>query len=218
MQSTISKQTRKEVLEAVRERYQQARKQDKTKILDEFIAVAGCHRKHAIRLLADFRTGASEVPALIGGPTMRRYAKPLSCSGKRPTASAESVSRRSYPNSSTAMERHGHLALDPAVRHRVLAVSPATIDRLLATVRGHAAGRKKRRNQPSRASRSPFVLLRTGMSHCLVFSRSTSFPTAAVQCKGYSCGASWRPTSARVGRRPWPWWLGNSPWSRKGSA
>ena len=41
-----------EVLEALRQRYQRAAKLDKTKILDEFVAVAGCHRKHAIRLLA----------------------------------------------------------------------------------------------------------------------------------------------------------------------
>ena len=35
----------------LRQRYQQASKPDKAKILDEFVAVAGCHRKHAIRLL-----------------------------------------------------------------------------------------------------------------------------------------------------------------------
>ncbi len=64
MQNTISRQARAEVLMALRERYQQAPKQEKTKVLDEFIAVAGCHRKHAIRLL----TSTNEaVPAVASG-------------------------------------------------------------------------------------------------------------------------------------------------------
>src|SRR5271154_5138191 len=51
MHNTISKRARTELLEALRERYQQVPKLEKTKVLDEFVAVAGCHRKHAIRLL-----------------------------------------------------------------------------------------------------------------------------------------------------------------------
>src|SRR5947208_2921804 len=47
----IGKQARSELLGVLRQRYQQAAKQDKTKILDEFLAVTGCHRKHGIRLL-----------------------------------------------------------------------------------------------------------------------------------------------------------------------
>ena len=35
-----------------------------------------------------------------------------------------------------AMEQHGHLQLDPAVREPVLTVSAATIDRLLCPARG----------------------------------------------------------------------------------
>jgi hypothetical protein len=38
----ISKQTRSELLELLRQRYQRAAKPDKGKILDEFVAVAGC--------------------------------------------------------------------------------------------------------------------------------------------------------------------------------
>ncbi|HZU35410.1 MAG TPA: hypothetical protein VFA18_05860, partial [Gemmataceae bacterium] len=55
----ISKQTQAEVLAALRERYQQASKADKTKVLDEFVALTGCHRKHAIRLL----TGRDVAPS-----------------------------------------------------------------------------------------------------------------------------------------------------------
>src|ERR1700730_8481118 len=48
----ISMATRKELVEAVRQRYSAASKLGKSKILDEFAALTGYHRKHAIRVLA----------------------------------------------------------------------------------------------------------------------------------------------------------------------
>ncbi|WP_259460920.1 DDE-type integrase/transposase/recombinase [Paraburkholderia sp. BL23I1N1] len=44
-----------------------------------------------------------------------------------------------------AMERHGHLELDPVVKAKLLQVSAATIDRLLANARLHIDGQRKRR-------------------------------------------------------------------------
>ena len=64
MHHTLSKPTRIELLDALRQRYQQAPKSEKTKVLDEFVAVAGCHRKHAIRLLAATRPAAAATPAV----------------------------------------------------------------------------------------------------------------------------------------------------------
>ncbi len=51
MVADISAVTRKEVLGAIRSRYREASKKDKSRMLDEFVAIAGCHRKHAVRLL-----------------------------------------------------------------------------------------------------------------------------------------------------------------------
>ena len=51
MPTQITKQTKRELLEALHERYSNASKTDKTRILDEFVSLAGSHRKHAIRLL-----------------------------------------------------------------------------------------------------------------------------------------------------------------------
>ena len=48
---TISKSARKEIVEALRRRYQQASRAEKGIILGEFTTVTGFHRKHAIRLL-----------------------------------------------------------------------------------------------------------------------------------------------------------------------
>ena len=42
---------KQKLLRLLRERYKGSSKSDKTKILDEFVAVSGFHRKHAIRLL-----------------------------------------------------------------------------------------------------------------------------------------------------------------------
>lgn len=44
-----------------------------------------------------------------------------------------------------AMERHGHLDLDPVIKTQVLQVSAATIDRVLAAARAHIDGQRKRR-------------------------------------------------------------------------
>ena len=62
MGKRISSQTRKELLEAMQRRYRESSKMDKTRILDEFVALTGYHRKHAVRLLSQTcDTGAKVV-------------------------------------------------------------------------------------------------------------------------------------------------------------
>ena len=51
MVGEISGVTKTEVLRAIRNRYKDASKKDKSRMLDEFVAIVGCHRKHAVRLL-----------------------------------------------------------------------------------------------------------------------------------------------------------------------
>ena len=45
--------TRAELVAAVSERYHGAMRVERSRILDEFVAVTGYHRKHAIRLLSE---------------------------------------------------------------------------------------------------------------------------------------------------------------------
>jgi len=45
--------TRKELVQALRMRYRSAAFGDRIKILDEFVALTGYHRKHAIRVLRE---------------------------------------------------------------------------------------------------------------------------------------------------------------------
>ena len=145
MHTKISQQTKQEVLRALRERYGQASKMEKSKILDEFVAIAECHRKHAIRLLTGeepVRTDAPVAGRRIYSEAVREAlivlweAADRIC-GKR--------LKMILPSMLAAMERHKHLSLDPAVRELVLSASPATIDRLLNHVRGKSSQRAKRK-------------------------------------------------------------------------
>ncbi len=152
MQNTISRQARAEVLMALRERYQQAPKQEKTKVLDEFIAVAGCHRKHAIRLLAS----TNEATPAVASVSRRTYDEAVREALIVLWEAADRICGKRLkavlPSLVTALEQHGHMALDAAVRQRLLSASAATIDRLLVSARNNSSRRKKRKTstKPSR--------------------------------------------------------------------
>jgi hypothetical protein len=47
--------TREELVGAIRDRYSGAPRLEKVRILDEFVAVTGFHRKHAMRLLREVK-------------------------------------------------------------------------------------------------------------------------------------------------------------------
>jgi len=148
MGKRVSAEARRELVEAVAERYQGGRRSEKMRILDEFVAVTGYHRKHAIRLL----TGRS---VLEQPPRPRRHARPPTIYGEPVRealivlwgASDRVCGKRLKPLLPLlvpALERHGHLQLDEAVRRCLLDVSAATIDRLLAPTRAAVWGRTRR--------------------------------------------------------------------------
>ena len=199
----VSMATRDELVNAVRERYARSGRAEKSRILDEFVAVSGFHRKHAMRLL---RTG----PHIRGSgprPERRLYddavrealiviweASDRIC-GKRLKALV--------PILVEAMERHGHLHLAPEIRTRLLTMSAATIDRALKGVRETAGGRKRRRTVAStalrrRAFRS--ALSPTGRILRPVLWRPTWWRTAARSRAAVSCRRSCSPTLRPDGR------------------
>ena len=51
----MSSGSKKDYLRAIHRRYRHASRKEKARILDEFCATCGYHRKHAIRLLHTFR-------------------------------------------------------------------------------------------------------------------------------------------------------------------
>jgi hypothetical protein len=149
----ISMTTRDELVTALAGRYALGSRADRGLMLDEFAALTGHHRKHAMRLL---RAGASTSGS---GPRPQRRvygqatrealiviweASDRIC-GKR--------LRPLLPILIPAMERHGHLQMASEVRSGLLSMSAATIDRALREARGHTGGRPRRRSPPSAAIR-----------------------------------------------------------------
>ena len=74
MARKISTETRQDLLQAVRERYRGGLKEEKFRILDEFVAVTGYHRKHIMRLF-------NEAP--VAGRLGRRARLPVYDEGVR---------------------------------------------------------------------------------------------------------------------------------------
>ena len=62
----ISRMAKQELLATIRDRYQESSKKEKGRILDEFMAVTGHHRKHGIRLLAQTGYDVGKSPIVKG--------------------------------------------------------------------------------------------------------------------------------------------------------
>jgi hypothetical protein len=152
----ISKGTRSELIDALADRYRQAKKSEKSRILDELERLARCHRKHAIRLLKQAIASHDSTPASrrpgrrIYGEAVKEALIVLWEASDRLCAKRI---KAALPTMVTAMERHGHLALDVGVRVSVMSVSAATIDRMLKPIREQAKPRRRRRRVASKPAR-----------------------------------------------------------------
>ena len=62
---------KRELLASIEDRYEVASKKHKGRILDEFIAVTGHHRKHGIRLLGQSGDAGDRVPGVKGQAYLR---------------------------------------------------------------------------------------------------------------------------------------------------
>lgn len=138
----MSYSAKREYLMAVRDRYLKSSKKEKSIILDEFCAICGYHRKHAIRLL----TQPMVFRKRQGGRT-RKYDKEFEkhlinlwlamgqiCSGRLHAAIPEWL-------------QYYRCDISKDIRYKLLAVSPATIERLIGPYR-----RKKRGISTTRKS------------------------------------------------------------------
>jgi hypothetical protein len=134
---------RDELISVVRERYVQGDRSVKSRILDEFVAVSGFHRKHAMRLLRNGTAARSRTR-----PERRLYHDAVREALIVVWEASDRVCGKRLkplvPILVESMERHGHLRLAPEIRTRLLVMSAATIDRSLREVR-EVAGRTNRR-------------------------------------------------------------------------
>ena len=130
---------KRELLATLRDRYQCSSKKDKSRILDEFIAITGHHRKHGIRLLGKL-DDHEDTPRPARG--RRIYDEAVREAVIVIWEAADRICgkrlKAALPHLVDSMERHGHLALDPEVRDRLLAASAATLDRLLKPTPSHS--------------------------------------------------------------------------------
>lgn len=139
----LSMATRKELTVATGERYRLSSRVEKARILDEFVAITGYHRKHAMRLLRGD----------VGALTVRRKRSQIYDEAERNVlvllwAASDRICGKRLkalmPVLIEAMERHGRLELASEIRAKLLAMRAATIDRTLARVR-EGLGRRRRR-------------------------------------------------------------------------
>lgn len=140
----MSMATRLELVAAIGERYRAADRRSKGRVLDEFVAVTGFHRKHAMRLLRTPQVAQASGPR----PERRIYGEAVRTAlvvlweasdrlcGKR--------LRPLIPLLLEAMTRHGHLDLAPEVTTRLTTMSAATIDRALKDEKAGSSAPKRR--------------------------------------------------------------------------
>jgi hypothetical protein len=130
----LSQQSKRELVEAVRGRYLRAVRKEKSKILDEFVAITGFHRKHAIRVLRQGyqcrreRRGRRRIYSGTVISVLVEIWRICGCiCGKR--------LQPFLPEMVESLQRHGELSLDEGTKGLLLQMSATTIDRRLAPFR-----------------------------------------------------------------------------------
>jgi Integrase core domain len=131
----VRQRSKHELVAALQGRYRRADRAGKARLLDEFCAATGYHRKHAIRLLRDGpppqrsgHGGRARVysAVVIGALRVCAEASGWLCGKRLAPFLAELV---------PALEAEGALRMEPLVRSQLLAMSAATIDRRLQPFR-----------------------------------------------------------------------------------
>jgi hypothetical protein len=154
----VTRDGKQELLEAIRPRYWRARRAEKARILDEFVANTGYHRKHAIRLL---KKGVSQSRRKKAGRPRVYRSEVILVLIKIWAICDQICSRRLHPflaEMVEVLERHGELVLSPLVKHSLLQMSRATIDRCL-----HSERQKPRRGL---STTKPGTLLKQAIPVC----------------------------------------------------
>jgi hypothetical protein len=146
--------TREELLRSVSDRYRGSSRSEKSRILEEFAAATGYHRKHAMRLL---RAGP-----LSKSPTSRPLRRFYGAAVREALIVVWEASDRVcgkrlkaiMPTLIGAMQRHGHVQLASGVSDGLLKMSAATIDRALAPQRDSVGSRRRRASGTTTIRRS----------------------------------------------------------------
>ena len=145
-ETRVGPQARREYLVRMRERYEDARRAERSRLLDEVCEVTGYHRKAVIRLLR--RTEPVRRPSRRGRPT---------CYGAEVIAAVRTIwTAAGYPWAVRLKAllpmwlpwARRRLALTPAIEAAVLRISARQIDRRLAPHKRELAKRIYGRTKP----------------------------------------------------------------------
>ena len=121
----------REYTEAVRGRYLRASRKEKSRILDEFTKVIGCHRKAAIRLL---RRGNQPTAGKKRGRPRQYSAAVARALRVAWEATDRLCTKRLHPflpELVKVLRRHGDRTMTTEIEIQLCQMSPSTIDRLL---------------------------------------------------------------------------------------
>lgn len=131
----MSQRSKRELFAEIQPRYLKASKAEKKKMLDEFTASTGYHRKYAIRILKHGYKRRPNKPrgrkAIYRGEVVKALEQIWEIYGR-----ICSKRLRPYlPEGIKVLERCGELSLSPETRELLLRMSCSTIDRCLAPAR-----------------------------------------------------------------------------------
>ena len=124
-------------LEQLRRRYKEAKKPEKSLILEELCSISGYHKKHAIRLLNRSRRNTKQTKVTRGRPSLypaKDYLEPL----KRIWLTTDQLCGKRLKEALPLWLPHyasAYEVLAPKISEGLLTISSATIDRLLAQVK-----------------------------------------------------------------------------------
>lgn len=131
----MSKHSKQELTKEIHPRYLKASKADKEKILDEFTAATGYHRKYAIKLL---KHGLKRKGYKMVGRKKKYQGEVVDVLEKIWETCGRICSKRLHPfipEMVSVLEREGELSCHPETKTLLLSMSRSTIDRCLKKAR-----------------------------------------------------------------------------------
>jgi hypothetical protein len=138
----MSQESRREVVERLRGRYERAGRRYRSKLLDQVCGLCGYERKYAIKVLGGRRPGPRGQPQggarIRYGEAERHVIRQIWRWGDFPCGKRLAAMLGLWLGG--YQRRYG--ALPPEVRQKVLAISAATLDRLLAKDRARVPTRR----------------------------------------------------------------------------
>ena len=151
MRKKLSNKTKNELISALRKRYINSSRNQKTKIINEVIEMTYYHRKHVIRLLTEDKKKDKIIPLQ---KSRRVYTDAIKEALILIWEAADRIcSKRlkaAIPLYIKSMELHNRLDIDFYVKNLLLKISASTIDRLLSEARNYSKPKKKEINHPKK--------------------------------------------------------------------